>query len=43
MSEIYLYDKRVNSVFELLGLKENDISYSVGWALRIALNFYANF
>lgn len=33
MSEIYLHRNKIESVFELLGDKENDITYSIGWAL----------
>lgn len=33
MPDIYLHNKKLESIFELLGSKENDITYSVGWAL----------
>jgi len=33
MSDIYISGKRIDSVFQLLGDKEDDISYSVSWAL----------
>ncbi|MBI2858266.1 MAG: hypothetical protein HYX90_04230 [Chloroflexi bacterium] len=33
MVELYLHKRKVHSVFELLGDRENDISYSVAWAL----------
>lgn len=33
MSEIYLHNRKVDTVFQLLGEHENDISYSVAWAL----------
>lgn len=39
MSELFIHKKKINSVFQLLGEKENDISYSVGWALANSHNF----
>jgi len=33
MTDLYLHNRKVNSVFQLLGDNENDISYSVAWAL----------
>jgi len=33
MSDLLIYNKKIDSVFQLLGEKENDISFSVGWAL----------
>jgi len=33
VTEIYLHSRPVESVFELLGRKENSITFSVGWAL----------
>lgn len=33
MPEIYLHGKPIESVFELLGKNENDITYAIGWAL----------
>ena len=30
--EIPLHGRSVSSIFELLGTKENDITYSLGWA-----------
>ncbi len=33
MSELTLYSRPVRTVFDLLGSKEDDITYSVGWAL----------
>lgn len=32
-TEILLHGRHVHSVFELLGAKENDLTYSIGWAL----------
>jgi hypothetical protein len=43
VSEIYLHNKRVNSVFALLGEHENDISYSVAWALAQCPSFLHDF
>lgn len=39
MSEIFIYNKKITSVFQLLGEKENDISFSVGWALANSHKF----
>jgi hypothetical protein len=39
MSDIYLYGKKIESVYELLGVKENDITYSIGWALAQSKEF----
>ena len=33
MPDLYLHSRKLSSVFELLGVKENDITYSIGWAL----------
>ena len=33
MTDLYLHNRRLRSIFELLGVKENDITYSIGWAL----------
>ncbi len=33
MAELFLHGRKVRTVFDLLGNKENDITYSVGWAL----------
>lgn len=30
---LFLHGRRIDSVFELLGRKENDITYAIGWAL----------
>lgn len=32
--DITLHNRQVHSVFELLGAKENDLTYSLGWALH---------
>src|ERR1700694_4390277 len=34
MSELYLHNKPIESLFQLLGEDENDITYSIGWALH---------
>ncbi|RJO61001.1 hypothetical protein C4544_03945 [candidate division WS5 bacterium] len=39
MSEIYLHGNQIESVFELLGDKENDITYSIGWAFANSPSF----
>src|SRR5580692_8787506 len=31
--DIFLHGRPINSVFELLGTRENDVTYSLGWAL----------
>jgi hypothetical protein len=33
MTDLALYGRRVETVFELLGEAEDDITYSVGWGL----------
>ena len=33
MPEIFLHSRQLDSVFELLGTKENSITFSLGWAL----------
>lgn len=33
MTELQLHGRPVNTVFDLLGDKENDITYSLGWGL----------
>jgi len=33
MTDLTLYGRRVETVFELLGEAEDDITYSVGWGL----------
>lgn len=39
MGEIYLHNRKVDSVFQLLGEYENDISYSVAWTLARCPSF----
>ncbi|MHB8481526.1 MAG: hypothetical protein ACYDBV_02130, partial [Nitrospiria bacterium] len=43
MADIYLHNKPITSVFELLGDKENDITYSIGWALANSRAFIQAF
>lgn len=43
MAELYLHNNRVYSVFQLLGEHENDISYSVAWALANCPSFLNEF
>jgi len=38
-AEITLHGRSINSIFELLGLKENDITYSLGWAFSQCVSF----
>ena len=33
MPDLFLYHQKVTSVFSLIGQKENDITFSLGWAL----------
>lgn len=39
MTDIYLHGKKIESVFELLGKQENDITYSIGWSLANSPSF----
>ncbi len=43
MPELFLHTRKLDSVFELLGAKENDITYSIGWALSRCPEFLAAF
>ncbi len=43
MSEIYLHNRKVDSVFQLLGEHENHISNSVAWALANCPSFLDEF
>jgi len=43
MAELLLHKKPVDSVFQLLGHKENDITFSVGWALSRSQSFLKAF
>lgn len=42
-TELLLHNRRVDSVFNLLGEKENDITFSVGWALSRSPSFLKEF
>lgn len=33
MTDLFLHNQKINTVFDLLGKKENDITYSLGWVL----------
>lgn len=39
MADLYLHGRKLESIFELLGTKENDITYSIGWALSQSPDF----
>jgi hypothetical protein len=39
MADLFLHGKKVETVFDLLGTKENDITYSIGWALARSPRF----
>ena len=43
MTDLYIYDNKVESIFQLLGQKENDISYSVGYSFANCAQFLYNF
>lgn len=43
MTELLLHKKPVESIFHLLGNKENDITFSVGWALSRCPSFLEAF
>lgn len=43
MTELLLHKKPVDSIFHLLGEKENDITFSVGWALSRSPSFLNTF
>lgn len=43
MPELLLHNRPVASIFNLLGQKENDITYSIGWALSKCPSFLNNF
>jgi hypothetical protein len=43
MADLYLHGQRVESIFQLLGEKENDISYSVAWVLARSSAFLREF
>lgn len=41
--QLYLHNKPIESIFELLGTDENAITYSVGWSLRSSPAFLQRF
>ena len=43
MTDLFLHGRKLNTVFDLLGSKENDITYSVGWALAQSPEFCSRF
>jgi hypothetical protein len=43
MTDLFIYDNKVENIFQLLGEKENDISYSVGYAFANCHHFLHNF
>lgn len=43
MPQLYLHNKPIESIFELLGEGENDITYSVGWLLHSSPAFLRRF
>ena len=43
MTELYIFNDKIESFFQLLGEKENDISYSVGYAFANCRQFLQNF
>jgi len=43
MKELYIFDTKIESIFQLLGQKENDISYNVGYALANCQQLLDNF
>lgn len=43
MAELLIFDNKITSIFQLLGTKENDISYSVGFGLANSNHFLENF
>jgi hypothetical protein len=43
MTELYIFNDKIESVFQLIGKKENDISYSVGYAFANCRQFLQNF
>jgi hypothetical protein len=43
MPELLLHNRPLASIFNLLGQKENDVTYSIGWALSKSPHFLRNF
>lgn len=43
MSDLYIYDNKIETIFHLIGEKENDISYSLGYTLANCPKFLESF
>ncbi len=43
MTQLFLNKEKIDSVFQLLGTKEDDITYSIGYALSNSLEFLTSF
>lgn len=43
MAELYIFNNKIDSIFQLLGQKENDISFSVGYAFSNCRHFLLKF
>lgn len=43
MPELFIHNQKINSIFQLLGTKEDDISFSVGYAFSKCSFFLENF
>lgn len=43
MADLYIFNDKIESIFQLLGQKENDISYSVGYAFSNCRHFLQKF
>lgn len=43
MADLYLHRRKVNSIFQLLGEHENDITYSMAWAFAQSPSFLQTF
>lgn len=43
MADLYIFNDKIESIFQLLGKKENNISYSVGYAFSNCKQFLQNF
>lgn len=43
MADLYIFNDKIESIFQLLGQKENDISYSVGYAFGNCKTFLQKF
>ena len=43
MSDLYIFDNKIDTIFQLIGQKENDISYSVGYTFANCPRFLESF